>query len=261
MIRDEGTRLVGRSTGLAVIDRASDGGRSWAVFLSRAAALKALTTLALFGAFAVVMSGAGAAPLEDAELIGASSNVPAYRIFAALDTLVWLGFGAILLGLSALVGRASPVRAACLAVLAATMVVGMVGGYLRLTAATLLATQYAAAGPDEQASILEMGRGLAAIIGAHFGLGQVLYGIAFLLIASRTASMPTFPRYLTYLVGVLGTYSLANQLSVVFLGTFLWAPLFFVFLILTVVMDIAVAVTFWRRTSLGDETAPSSPGP
>jgi hypothetical protein len=244
-----------------VIDRASDGGRPWAAFLSRAAALKALTTLALFGAFAVVMSGTGAAPLEDAELIGASSNVAAYRIFAALDTLVWLGFGAVLVGFAALVGGTAPVRAACLAVLAATMVVGMVGGYLRLTAATLLATQYAAVAPDEQASMLQTGRGLAAIIGAHFGLGQVLYGIAFLLIASRTVSMSTFPRYLTYLVGVLGTYSLANQLSVVFLGTFLWAPLFFVFLILTVVMDIAVAATFWRRTSLGDEAGPSSPSP
>lgn len=59
--------------------------RSWAVFLSRAAALKALTTLALVVAFAVIASGAGSAPLEQAELNGASRNPAAYRIFAAID--------------------------------------------------------------------------------------------------------------------------------------------------------------------------------
>ena len=37
-------------------DRAADGGRPWAAFLSRAAASKAAMTVALFGAFAVVMS-------------------------------------------------------------------------------------------------------------------------------------------------------------------------------------------------------------
>lgn len=47
-----------------------------------------------------------------------------------------------------------------------------------------------------------------------------------------------------------GAYSVANQLSVVIAGTPLWAPLFFLFLALTIVMDIAVAVTFWRRTEL-----------
>jgi hypothetical protein len=240
---------------------AAHDGRSWAVFLSRAAALKALVTVALFAAFAVIMSGAGSAPLEQAELIGASGNPAAYRIFAALDALVWLGFGAVLLGFAALGASTAHVRAACLAALATTMVVGMVGGYLRLSATTLLATRYAAAGADEQASILESYTGLFATIGAHFGLGQVLYGIAFLLIASITISTPTFPRYLAYLIGLLGAYSLANQLSVVFLGAFLWAPLFFLFLLFTVVMDVGVAGTFWRRTSLagaGSQKPPSA---
>lgn len=49
--------------------------------------------------------------------------------------------------------------------------------------------------------------------------------------------------------GLLGAYSLANQLSVVVLGEPLWAPLFFLFLAPTVVMDIAVAAGFWREQS------------
>ncbi len=235
--------------------------RSWAVFLSRAAALKALTTLALVVAFAVIASGAGSAPLEQAELNGASRNPAAYGIFAAIDALVWLGFGSVLLGFGALSASVAPVRAACVAALAVAQIVGMLGGYLRLSATAELAARYTAARPGEQESLLEAYRNLFAIIGAHYGLGQVLYGIAFLVIASITISAPAFPRYLAYLVGLLGAYSLANQLSVVIAGTFLWEPLFFLFLALTIVMDIAVAGTFWRRTSLVEAGASTSPVP
>lgn len=227
-----------------------DDGPSWALFLSRAAALKALVTLALVGAFGVVMSAAGSAPIEHAELIGASRNPAAYRIFAALDVLVWLGFGAVLLGFAGVGARSSLVRSVCVAALAVTQVVGMIGGYLRLAATTPLAARFAGVGADEQAAMLESYTEHFAIIGAHFGLGQVLYGIAFLLVAAIAIRAPAFPRPLAYLIGLLGAYSLANQLSVVLLGRFLWEPLFFLFLALTVVMDVGVAATFWRRTSL-----------
>lgn len=232
-----------------------EDGRSWAVFLSRAAALKVLVAVALIGTFAFVMSAAGSVPIEQAELIGASRNPAVYRLFVAFDILEWLGFGAVLLGFAALSAGVAPVRATCLAALAVAQVVGMVGGYLRLTAGAQLAARYAAASGGEQDSVLQLYPTLAATIGAHFGLGQVLYGLAFLLIASITLSTPAFPRYLTYLIGLLGAYSLANQLSVVIVGTFLWAPLFFLFLALTIVMDIGVAVTFWRRIELGGAPA------
>jgi hypothetical protein len=230
----------------------ADAGRSWAVFVSRAAAVKVLVAVALVGTFAVVTSAAGSAPFEQAELIGASRNQAAYRVFAAFDILEWLGFGAVLLGFAMLSANVAPVRATCLAALAVGQVVGMVGGYLRLTAGSQLATQYAAASAGEQDSLLPVYSTLAATIGGHFGLGQVLYGIAFLLIASITISRPAFPRSLAYLIGLLGAYSLANQLSVVIAGAPLWAPLFFLFLALTIVMDIGVAVAFWRRTELAD---------
>lgn len=238
---------------------AADGSRTWAVFLSRAAALKAMTTLALVGAFAIVMSEAGSAPLEQAELIGASRNPVAYRIFTAFDVLVWLGFGSVLLGFAGLSARLAPVRAACVAALAVAQVVGMLGGYLRLSATTRLAEQYSAAEPGLRAPVVESYQNLFAIIHAHFGLGQVLYGIAFVVIASITISAPLFPRSLAYVIGLLGAYSLANQLSVVIRGQFLWEPLFFVFLALTIVMDVAVAWTFWRRRALVDWVASPSP--
>lgn len=235
-----------------------DGDRPWALFLSRAAGLKAVVTLSLVAAFGVVMSAAASAPFEQAELIGASRNLAAYRAFAALDTLVWLGFGAVLLGFAGLTAGRSPVRSICVAALAVTQVVGMVGGYLRLVATTAVATKYAAAGADAQAAMLESYQGQFAIIAAHFGLGQVLYGIAFLLIASTASEVSGFPRPLAYLIGLLGAYSLANQLSVVLVGEPLWAPLFFLFLALTVVMDVAVAATFWREGSTRSAAASSA---
>lgn len=235
---------------LATPQMAVNDDRPWALFLSRAAALKALTSVALVGAFAVVVNGAGAAPLEHAELIGASANPTAYRMFAALDVLVWLGFGSVLLGFAALSASVAPVRAVCVAALGVAQVVGMLGGYLRLAATTQIAAQYTAAGSVEREPLLADYESLFALIGSHYGIGQVLYGIAFLLIASVTVSAPAFPRYLAYLIGLLGGYSLANQLSVVVVGTLLWAPLFFIFLALTIVMDLAVAVCFWRRSSL-----------
>jgi hypothetical protein len=234
-------------------------GPGWAGFLSRAAALKAIVTLALVGAFGVIISGAGTAPFEQAELIGASRNPAAYRIFAALDTLAWLGFGAVLLGFAALSAKLAPVRSACVAALAIAQLVGMIGGYLRLTATTALAARFATSGVDEQAAMLDSYREQFAIIGAHFGLGQVLYGIAFLLVATSAMQALGFPRPLAYLIGLLGAYSLANQLSVVLLGGPLWAPLFFLFLAMTVVMDVAVAAKFWRGTSPGAPAA-ASPG-
>jgi hypothetical protein len=244
---------------LSTESSAADRSRSWALFLSRAAALKAITTLGLVGAFGVVVGGAGAAPFEQVELIGAGVNPTAYRIFAALDSLVWLGFGLVLLGFGALSASVAPVRAACLAALSVAQVVGMLGGYLRLTATSRLAEQYRAAGPGEQGPVLEAYQNLLPVIGAHFGLGQVLYGIAFLLIASITISTPGFARFLAYLIGALGAYSVANQLSLVIAGTPLWEPLFFLFLALTIVMDIAVAATFWRRGSLVRPGANPSP--
>lgn len=239
----------------------SDGGRPWALFLSRAAALKALVTVALVATFGVVMSAAPSAPFEQAELIGASRNLAAYRIFAALDTLLWLGFGAVLLGFAGLAAGRSPVRSVCIAALAVTQVVGMVGGYLRLVATTAVATRFTAAGVDAQAAMLESYQEQFAIIAAHFGLGQVLYGIAFLLIASTASKVPGFARPLAYLIGLLGAYSLANQLSVVLLGEPLWAPLFFLFLALTVVMDVAVAGAFWRERSTHGAAASAEPSP
>lgn len=230
-------------------------GRSWAVFLSRAAAMKVLVAVALVGTFGVVMSSAGSAPFEQAELVGASRNPVGYRAFVAFDILEWLGFGAVLLGFAALSAGVAPVRSTCLAALAVGQVVGMIGGYLRLTAGAELASRYADAGPSERDSLLQFYPTLAATIGAHFGLGQVLYGIAFLLIASIAISTSALPRYLAYLIGLIGAYALANQLSVVIVGTFLWAPLFFVFLALTIVMDVGVALTFWHRAAL----VPASP--
>jgi hypothetical protein len=73
---------------------------------------------------------------------------------------------------------------------------------------------------------------------------------------SRPAS-----RFLTYLIGLLGAYAVGNQFSVVIAGRFLWEPLFFLFLVLTVVMDIGVAATFWRRTSLAGAGSQKPPSP
>jgi hypothetical protein len=67
-----------------------------------------LVAVAPVGTFAFVTSAAGSAPFEQAEFIGASG-------FAALKASV------------------APVRAVCLAAHAVGQVVGMVGGFLRLT--------------------------------------------------------------------------------------------------------------------------------
>jgi len=87
---------------------------------------------------------------------------------------------------------------------------------------------------------------LPQVVGSHYGAGQWLYAIGFLVIASLALSHGGVPRWMTVWFAVMGMYSIANQLSVVAVGALLPGVLFLVFMLGQDLVSVVIAVTWWR---------------
>jgi Domain of unknown function (DUF4386) len=148
-----------------------------------------------------------------------------------------------------LFARRAPIRALMLAACAAGQLVGAVGGALRLDAVAELASRYAAAGADQQAVLSQVYLTLAQTVGAHYASGQFLYGVGYLLIGGIVLSRAGLPRWIAGWFAISGAYAIANQLSVVAVGELLSGALFMAFQIAGALVALAIAVTFWRRST------------
>ena len=82
---------------------------------------------------------------------------------------------------------------------------------------------------------------------AHYGAGQLLYGVGYVLIASVALSLAGFPRWIGAWFGLHGLYAVANQVAYVVNGGIPVPMLFMLFEFGSIVVNFALAATFWRR--------------
>ena len=216
----------------------------WGKFVARSALLLGVAGLALMAIFIAVLPVDPSEP--NAELEAAARNPAVYRVAALLDMLAWFGIGGVLLAFGGYFAARAPIRALVLAAAGAGQVIGALGGYMRLGAVSDLAVRYVTAAPDQRAAIEQAFVSLPQVVGSHYGAGQWLYAIGFLVIASLALSHGGVPRWMTVWFAVMGMYSIANQLSVVAVGALLPGVLFLVFMLGQDLVSLVIAVTWWR---------------
>jgi len=220
----------------------------WLHFLSRWALVMVLTGL---GLLVVYLGGIGFGPSDTAlgteysELLQAVRAPTMYRLAMTFDALGWLMMGGGLLALAIILKNHTPIRALLIAACGMGLVVGVVGGGIRLVGISGLAAHYAISTPAQQAALLSPTLALYEMFSALFVVGDVLAGAAFLLVASAAFALAVFPRWLTSWFVLAGILSLLQGVTSA-VGAFS-----FPILLLTVVIGIlglhaAIAVAFWR---------------
>lgn len=233
-----------------------EGEAFWQKVLSRWALAYGLYEVAALLAFATVVGfdvfGAGA-------FEAAARNPATFRIGAALDLTAWLWIGGTLLVFAGLFARSAPVRAALLAACGVGQLAGLLGGYTMLVVLGDLGARSSAAAPDQQAALAAASGPVLSSMMAHYGAGQLLYGIGYLLIASVAVSLAGFPRWVGVWFALYGLYAVANQVAYVVTGTLPVTMLFMLFEFGSIVVSFALAATFWRRAPAVAQRAAVSP--
>jgi Domain of unknown function (DUF4386) len=234
----------------------------WLRFLSRWALVTVLMGL---GLLVVYLGGIGFAPSDNAlgaeyrELLQAVRAPTMYRLAMVFDASGWLMMGGTLLTLAIILKQQAPIRAMLIAACGIGLIVGVVGGGIRLVGISDLAAQYASSAPAQQAALLLPTLALYEIVSALFVVGDVLAGAAFLLIASAAFGLAMFPRWLT------GWFVLAGVLALLQGVTSAVGAFSFPVLLLTVVIGVlglhaAIAVAFWRIAPASLPAASTSAG-
>ena len=216
----------------------------WGRFVARSALLLGVAGLALMAIFLAVVPVDPSEP--NAELVAAARNPAVYRVAALLDMLAWFGIGGVLLAFGGYFAARAPIRALVLAAAGAGQVIGALGGYMRLGVVSDLAVRYVTAAPDQRAAIEQAFVSLPQVVGSHYGAGQWLYALGFLVIASLALSHGGVPRWMTVWFALMGMYAIANQLLVVAVGALLPGVLFLVFMLGQDLVSLVIAVTWWR---------------
>jgi hypothetical protein len=222
----------------------------WLHFLSR----WALATV-IFGivGLAIYFDGIGFVPSDNALGVAYSDLMQAvrapvmFRIFMTFDAVGWLMIGVTLLTLSVILKNAAPICSLLITACGVGMLIGSLGGFMRLVGVSDLAAQYAIATPAQQVALLPSALALYETISAHFGAGGVLQGAGYLLVASVTFAQRAFPRWL------VGWFILAGILELVQATTAALGAFSFIVLFLTVIvgvwgLNIAITIAFWRAS-------------
>lgn len=221
----------------------------WLRFLSRWSLLAGLVVLVFLPVFFVgIVSASQNSPLppEYMELVAASRSPAMYRVAITFDVLSWLMLGGFFITLAALLARRAPIRSTFLTACGIGQVAGVIGAFIRLTGTSSIAAQYVTAVPAQQAILRRSYLDLVLVFTAHFGAGQLLWAVAFLLGAWGAWSMKEFPRWLTVLIALPGIIALAQILLQLLTGADFFV-LFFLALPLFIVVFFATAGVFWRR--------------
>ena len=227
----------------------------WLRLLSRWALATALLVIALMLIYMIGIGLDDAVPIEQSELMGAARSPAIYRVAQGLDILVWLGIGGVLLLFAAAFGPRAPIRALFLGACGISQVVGALGGFLRLNAIGELATRYS----ESQDTLRQVYPTVWQVISAHFNTGQLLYGAGYLIIASVALSSAAVPRWIGLLFALSGLYAVGNQVWVIATGAFLPDMVFLLFQVVDIVLYIAIAAVFWRRTVAGSQRLERAP--
>jgi hypothetical protein len=222
----------------------------WLRFLGRFILVAVLMNI-LFWAMIILWfipasQGSSLAPAYD-ELVAASRNLAMYRLAIALDFEAWLQLGVLFVAFAAILARHAPVRSMFIAACGAGQVAGMIGGAIRFRGIGDLAASYLTAVPEQQAALLRSFLDLDRVVNGHFMAGSLLWAVALLLIASATWSLQEVPRWLTVVIALPGMLHLTSLLLEMVMGTGLGFAVDVLSIFLLTVVDIAIAVVFWRR--------------
>jgi len=236
---------AGDTATLSPVDHAS-----WVRFLARYALFAVMIDLITWPLVVLWFLPAGqGSPLGPAydELVAATRNLAVYRVLITLDVAGWLMLGVFLITLAALFARQAPIRSALVAACGMGQVAGMSGAFVRLTAISNLAAHYATAAPDQQSILLRSFLDLQLVINSLFTAGGTLWAIALVLAASAAWSSAAFPRWLAGLIALPGILNLTSNLFEMVTGSEILFVVDVVSIILLTVVNVAVAVVFWRH--------------
>jgi hypothetical protein len=170
-----------------------------------------------------------------------------WRVAMVYDTLAWLFIGGMVLAFAAILSRGRPILGVLLAAAAIGELFGSLGGYVRLHTVSDLAAQYAMAGPDQQAAVLQTYHEVGLLVGNLQGFGALLTKLGLLVIGCATFRLAGFPRWLAVgfaaqaLVGL--TFETTSILGISSPVVFL---LMLVYVFAFLVWNAAMAALFWR---------------
>ena len=174
-----------------------------------------LNGLVMFGVlvtFGILMAAGqtGALPAEYDELMWATQFPMLYRLATTLDVAGWLALGGFFV-LAANCVRQTPVRSTFIMACGLGQLSGAIGAFTRLSGVSALAAQYGSATSDQHPAVLRSFLDLQLSIGAHFGVGSLLWSLGLLILASAARSGHTFPRWLAGLIAVTGACNLLGD--------------------------------------------------
>ena len=223
----------------------------WLRFLSRWTLTTVLMTLALV---VVYLGGIGFAPSDTAlgaeysELLQAVRAPAIYRLAMFFDASGWLMMGGTLLILAAIVKTRAPIRSLLVAACGAGLLVGVLGGVMRLTAIGDLAARYATGTPAQQTALLGPALAVYETVGALFVVGDMLAGAAYLLIASVAFAWAAFPRWLASWFVLAGSLSLLQGITSA-IGAFSFPILLLTVVVGVIGLHLAITLAFWRLST------------
>jgi hypothetical protein len=221
----------------------------WWRFLARWSLLAALTGVVGWAIFIYVSAQGVSTEGERGDLNLALQFPALWRVAMVYDTLAWLFIGGTVLTLAAILSRGRPILGVLLAAAALGELFGAMGGYVRLHTVSDLAAQYLAAGPDQQAVLLQTYHQVWLLVGNLQGFGGLLTKLGLLVIGCATFRLAGFPRWLAIGFAVQALIGLTFETTSI-LG--ISSPVVFLLMVVYVfaflVWDIALAALFWRRS-------------
>lgn len=242
---------VGRRADAPMPSLVGDVYGRWFKFLSRWALFAGLVNVGLFlfyGLWFVPASQGSPLPPQYDELSAAISAPVLHRFAIAFDVAAWLVLGVFIIALAAVLTRRTPIRSVFIAACSIGAVAGLIGAFVRLDGVGNLAARYEAAAPDQQEALLRSYLDLQLVINSGFTAGGLLWGIAFVLVASAAWRAAEFPRWLAGLIAVPGILNVAGNVFWTVTGKAALDGIVFTAVLLLPVIYFAVAGVFWRES-------------
>ncbi len=171
-----------------------DGG--WWRFLARWSLFAAINGVVGWSIFIYVSAQGVSAAGERGDLNVALAYPALWRVAMVYDTLAWLFIGGTVIIFAAILFRQRPILGLLLAAAAMSDLFGSMGGYVRLHTVSDLATQYLAAGSDQQLAVLQTYHQVWLLVSNLQGFGALLTKLGLLVIGTATFHVAEFPRWL-----------------------------------------------------------------
>lgn len=210
-----------------------------------------VTTILAIALLVVFFAGVGFNPADNAfgpeysELMQAVRAPMMHRLFTTFDSIGWAMMGGALLIVAAVLRNNAPKRSLFISACAIGLVVGVLGGIIRLFGISDLANRFGSATTEQQHSLLPSALFLYEITSSVFIVGDFLAGAGWLMVASVGFYLPGFPRWLAV------WFSFAGILSILQGATSALGMFSFLILMVTIIFGVlglhaAVTVAFWH---------------